>query len=53
MMSLVKLYMLVLFNEQHDFNIGKITSKQLIELQREDQSLTELWEGIELVSRII
>ena len=38
--------MQALFNEQHDFNIGEITSKQLIELQREDQSLTELWEGI-------
>ena len=38
--------MQALFNEQRDFNIGEITSKQLIELQREDQSLTELWEGI-------
>ena len=30
--------MQALFNKQHDFNIGKIKSKQLIELQCEDQS---------------
>ena len=38
--------MQVLFKEHHDFNTGEITSKQLIKLQWEDQSLTDLWEGI-------
>ena len=38
--------MQTLFNEQHDFNLHEIMSKQFNELQCEDQSLTKLEEAI-------